>query len=708
MIVCVAMLASSAAMAQAQAQAQAPALPPAPVSFDRSAMDVNADPCKDFYQYACGGWRAANPIPADKARYGRFDQLREYNLYLLHNILEDAAKPGKHSPEERKVGTFYAACMDEKTVDVKGIQPIEWWLKEAGAVTNKQQILDLSARMQAGGLRPFFGFGATADLHNSTMNIAQIDQGGLTLADRDYYLKQDAKMVEVRGKYVEHIERMLMLAGETAEQAKADAKAILALEKKLAEASMDRVARRDPKNRDHRMTMAEVEKMAPEIDFARYFTLAEPKFNLAEQKIKLPGPKDKLAEPTLADSKMADSKIGSLNVANPEFFQKLGVLLNTEPTEVWRSYLRWRIIKSSAPLLSKPFVDENFEFQGKYLSGQKEIEARWKRCTAMTDSSLGELLGPLYVAKQFPKEAKQRMDALVAAIEGSMDTDIASLEWMSPETKKAAKDKLRKVSNKIGYPAKWKDYSSVTMKPDDFAGNVRVASIYEVKRDLDKLGKPVDRSEWGMTPPTVNAYYDPSQNNINFPAGILQPPFFSAKVDEAVNYGGIGVVIGHELTHGFDDQGRKYDGDGNLANWWSPEDGVEFERRAKCVADEYSSFVPVQDDKGEVHLNGKLTLGENTADNGGLTLAYMAMEERGKSAGRIAGFTPEQRFFVGFAQVWCENVTPQRSREMVLTDPHSPGRFRVIGAVQNSGEFSKAFGCKSGDAMVAENACRVW
>ena len=662
------------------AAAQPPVAPPAPVSFDRSSMDLKADPCQDFYQYACGGWRASHPMPADKARFGRFDELREYNLYLLHTILEDAAKPGKHTGNEEKVGAFYAACMDEKTIDAKGSQPIQRWLNKVAAIGNRKQALDVMAEMQAGGLRPVFNFAPEPDLHNSAINIAQVDQGGLTLADRDYYLKQDAKMVEVRGKYLEHIQKLLTLSGETAEQAGSDAKTILALETKIAEAFMDRVARRDPKNHDHKMTVAELQKQAQEIDFPRYFKLA------------------------------GATSFDSLNVGNPKFFQKFSGLLASEPLDNWKTYLRWRIVKGSAPLLSKPFVDENFAFQGKYLSGQKELEARWKRCTAMTDSSLGEALGPIYVAKAFPKEAKERMDLLVAAIEKSMGKDIQSLEWMSPETKKAAEAKLNKVTNKIGYPAKWKDYRKVAIRRDDFVGNVRAASIFEERRKLAKLGKQVDKTEWGMTPPTVNAYYNPNENNINFPAGILQSPFFSAKVDEAVNYGGIGVVIGHELTHGFDDEGRKFDGDGNFSNWWGPTDGPEFERRAGCIADEYSGFVSVKDDKGEVHLNGKLTLGENTADNGGLKLAFMSMTNQlgDKIDEKIDGFTPAQRFFIGFAQVWCENVTPQRAREMALTDPHSPGRFRVIGTVQNSSEFPKAFGCKTGDSMVPANACHVW
>ncbi len=673
-IVSVALLACSAVLAQT------PATPPAPVSFDKAAMDLKADPCQDFYQYACGGWRESHPMPADKARFGRFDELREYNLYLLNSILEDASKPGKHTANEKKVGDFYAACMDEKAIDAKGTQPIEPWLKKVAAITAKQQVLDLVAEMQANGLRPIFSFGMGPDLHNSTINIPHVDQGGLTLADRDYYLKQDAKMVEVRTKYIDHIQKMLVLAGESKEQAEQDAKTILALETKIADASMDRVLRRDPKSRDHRMTIAELSKQAPGIDFPRYFKL------------------------------VGSSSFDSLNVGNPDYFQKLSGLLASEPIENWKAYLRWRVVKGAASLLSKPFVDENFEFQGKYLSGQKELEARWKRCTSMTDNSLGEALGPIYVAKAFPKEAKERMDVLVAAVELSMGKDIQSLEWMSPETKKAADGKLNKVTNKIGYPSQWKDYSSVVIKRDDFVGNARETSIFEEKRNLSKLGKPVDKTEWSMSPPTVNAYYNPSENNINFPAGILQAPFFSAKVDESVNYGGIGVVIGHELTHGFDDQGRKFDGDGNFTNWWGPADGPEFEKRAGCVADEYSSFIPVKDDKGEVHLNGKLTLGENTADNGGLKLAFMSMTRQlgDKINEKIDGFTPAQRFFIGFAQVWCENVTPQRARELVLTDPHSPGKFRVIGTVQNSPEFPKAFGCKTGDPMVPASACHVW
>ncbi|MDR3763226.1 MAG: M13 family metallopeptidase [Acidobacteriota bacterium] len=669
------------AILQAPAQAQpAPAKPSAPVSFDRAAMDAKADPCQDFYQYACGGWRDAHTIPADRSRYGRFDELREYNLYALNAILEGTLQPGKHTPLEKKVGAFYAACMDESAAEEKGITPIKAWLNRIDAIQDRAGVVSTAARLQANSFRGIFGFYVGADLHNSSLNIAQIDQGGLTLADRDYYLKQDARMTEVRARYLLHIQKMLVLAGESDAQAQADAKAILVLETKIAEASMDRVARRDPKNRDHKMAIADLQKLAPGIDFPGYFKL------------------------------LGTAPIASLNVGNPEFFQKLSALIASEPLDTWKTYLRWRVIKSSASLLNKAFVDENFEFQGKYLSGQQQLEARWKRCTSMTDGDLGEALGPLYVEKAFPKEAKLRMDTLVVSIEDSMGKDIQNLGWMSPETKKAADAKLHKVTNKIGYPDTWKDYRPVKIKRDDLFGNVRAADAFEWKRELAKLGKPVDKNEWGMTPPTVNAYYSSSDNNINFPAGILQPPFFSAKVDEAVNYGGIGVVIGHELTHGFDDQGRKFDGDGNFTNWWGPTDGPEFEKRATCLADEYSSFVAVKDDKGEVHLNGRLTLGENTADNGGLKLAYMSMARQyaGKMDDKIDGFNPAQRFFVGFAQVWCENITPQRARELALTDPHSSGRYRVQGTLQNSSEFQQAFGCKKSDAMVPANACHVW
>ena len=543
-------------------------------------------------------------------------------------------------------------------------------------IANKQQLIDELAHLHQQGVRAGFGFGITPDLHEASINKAAIFDGGYSLPDRDYYLTNSPRMTETREKYVAHMQKMLGLLGEKPEQAQADSKTIMDFETKLAEASMDRVLMRDPKNRDHKMTTAELAKLSPNFDFDRFFVEA------------------------------GSGKFTELNVANPEYMKKFDALVDTTPLDTWKSYLKWRVLRSRAALLSKPFVEENFAFNGAYMSGQKELEARWKRCTSLTDQSLGEALGPLYVAKAFPPSAKKRMDELVAEIEKSMSADIKQLEWMSPETKVAAQAKLDKISNKIGYPTKWKDYTSVKIDRNDLIGNVQSATWFEVKRNLDKLGKPVDKLEWGMTPPTVNAYYNPSQNNINFPAGILQPPFFSDLTDDAVNFGAIGVVIGHELTHGFDDQGRKFDGDGNLTDWWGPKDGPEFERRAQCLVDEYSSFSPVEG----VNLKGKLTLGENTADNGGLKLAYMAlMRDAKKDTAKKAGdFTPAQRLFIGFAQVWCENVTDQRARELALTDPHSPGKFRVIGTIRNSPQFREAFNCKAGSAMAPENSCSVW
>ncbi len=673
---CAVLLASATAMAQGSGAAN---VTKAPVSFDKSAMDTSANPCQDFYQYACGGWRKANPIPSDKARYGRFDELREYNLSVLHGILENLSKPGfkasgPNAALEKKVGDFYGACMDEAKIDAAGAKPIQPVLDRIAKISNKQQLIAELAALHKQGIGAGFRFGIQPDLHDASINIAGVGDGGYSLPDRDYYLSQTPRFTETRAKYVDHMTKMLTLLGD--KDAAAEAKTIMDFETKFADASMDRVMARDPKNRDHKMSVADLAKLAPAFDFNQYFEGA------------------------------GAGKFTDLNVANPDYMKKFNALVDSTPLDTWKSYLRWRVLRSRATLLSKPFVEESFAFNGAYMSGQKELEARWKRCTSLTDASLGEALGPLYVAKAFPPSAKKRMDELVKQIETSMDADIKQLEWMSPETKVAAKAKLDKISNKIGYPDKWKDYSSVKVTRDSLVDNVQAATWFEVKRNLDKLGKPVDKSEWGMTPPTVNAYYSPAQNNINFPAGILQPPFFSDAVDDAVNYGAIGVVIGHELTHGFDDQGRKFDGDGNLRDWWGPKDGAEFEKRANCLVDEYSSFSPVEG----TNLKGKLVLGENTADNGGLKLAYMAlMREVGADADKKTdGYTPAQRLFIGFAQVWCENVTDQRARELALTDPHSPGKFRVIGTIRNSQSFRQAFNCKEGDAMAPANACSVW
>jgi putative endopeptidase len=668
-----------ATLVSAQTSSPAPAPKPIP-SLDLTAIDKTIDPCVDFYRYSCGNWMKNNPVPPDKSRWGRFDELAEHNLYILHDILEQAQAPGQHTATQKMVGEFYGACMDEATIEKKGTAPLQPELARIDAINSKGGLMKQVAYMHEHATPAIFAFYGQPDMHDSMATIAYIDQGGITLPDRDYYLKDDAKSVETRQEYLKHVQKIFELAGDKPEVAAAEAKTVLTVETGLAQASMDRTERRNPKSRDHKMTVAEIAAAAPNFDLAAYFASnGSPKFS-------------------------------SLNVGNPEFFKQVNAQLDSVSLADWKTYLRWKLIDSHAQLLTKAFVEEDFEFNGKYMSGQQEQEPRWKRCVKATDRNLGMALGQLYVDKTFGPAGKERTLTMVKAIESAMHEDIGQLTWMSDATKQQAYVKLNAIVNNIGYPDKWRDYSSVVIKSDDYAGNVARASAFEVHRQYSKIDKPTDRKDWSMTPPTVNAYYRPSMNDINFPAGILQPPFYSTKIDDAVNYGGIGVVIGHELTHGFDDQGRKYDAQGNFRDWWTAEDAKQFEERADCTANEYSSFVAVKDDKGEVKLNGKLTLGENTADNGGLKLAYMALTNIiGNSPVKpIDGYTPQQRFFLAYGQIWCQNVTDQEARKRALTDPHSPGEWRVNGAVQNSAAFQKAWGCKDGQPMVSANACRVW
>ena len=651
-----------------------------PPSFDLTAIDKTIDPCVDFYQYSCGNWMKNNPIPADKSRWGRFNELSEHNLYVLRDILEEAQAAKQPTPIQKKVGDYYAACMDEATVEKKGTTPLAPTMNAIAGIKTKPELIEEVGVLHRNGIRALFTFGQMPDMHDSRKTIAFVDQGGLTLPDRDYYLKDDAKSVETRQKYLEHVQKMFELAGDKPDVAAAEAKTVLAVETGLAKSAMDRTARRDPKNRDHMMEVTQVETLAPNFELTEYF----------------------------ADSNAP--KFSSLNVGNPDFFTAVNDQLNSVGLDDWKTYLRWRVIDEYAPTLTNAFVEEDFEFNDKYMSGQQEIEPRWKRCVQSTDHNLGMALGELYVDKTFGAQGKERTLKMVHAIEDAMHQDIGQLTWMSDTTKQKAYEKLSTIVNNIGYPDKWRDYSSVVVVRDDYAGNVMRAEAFEVQRQRNKISKPTDKKDWSMTPPTVNAYYRSNMNDINFPAGILQPPFYSQSMDDAVNYGGIGVVIGHELTHGFDDQGRKFDADGNLKDWWTAEDGKAFEDRASCTADEYSSFVSVKDDKGEVHLNGRLTLGENTADNGGLKLAYMALTNiiGNTPVKPIDGYTAQQRFFISYGQIWCQNVTDQQARKLAIIDPHSPGRWRVNGVVQNSAAFQEAFGCKAGQPMVRENACRVW
>lgn len=684
------LIAAGTALAQApaasQADAQKPSAPAPIKSFDLTAIDKTADPCTDFYQYACGNWVNSNPIPSDQVRWARsFSLLRERNRYLLWQELDAAAKSPK-TPLQKQYGDFYASCMDTGLVEKKGLTPIQpAWTAIAGLADAKQLPALLSQLENHGTPDGFFEFGVGQDDKDSSKQIAQVGQGGLSLPDRDYYLVDSPRFAAIRAQYVEHLKKMFALAGDTPEQAANEAAAVMRIETAMAKASTSRTDLRQPENRYHIYTVADFEKLTPGFDWGTYFHA------------------------------VGIGSFDTLNVATPGFFKALNEMMRSEPIEAWKSYLRWHALHGQASNLPKAFFDENFAFFGKTLQGQQEPIARWKQCSSMIDGALGEAVGQDWVKQNFPPAAKDSMDKLVASLEKSLGDDIKTLPWMTDATKKAAEEKLKMIRNKIGYPEKWRDYSSVKVDRDDLIGNLHRSAVYERNYNFAKLGQPVDEKEWGMTPPTVNAYYNPSFNDINFPAGILQPPFFDFTTDAAVNFGGIGVVIGHEMTHGFDDEGSQYDGKGDLREWQTAADRKAFSEREDCVANEYSGFeaAPAHGDATAQNLNGKLTLGENTADNGGLRIAYMALLDtlaaQGKTIGdKIDGYTEAQRYFIGFAQVWCQNQTEQSARQSALTDPHSPGKWRVNGTVQNFDGFGKAFGCTKGQPMYPANSCRVW
>jgi putative endopeptidase len=654
------------------------ALPYTP-SLDVSAMDRTADPCVDFYQYTCGGWMKQNPIPADQPRWSVYSKLADENQQFLWGLLDEAARAGAGaSAPERKIGDYFASCMDEASIERAGKDPLAPELQAIDALASKADLARYLGRehLAVNGSGLAFGFSSNQDFENSTQVIAFAGAGGLGLPDRDYYTKADAKSESIRKAYVEHVERLLELSGTAKETAARDARTVMAMETTLARASLTRVERRDPYKLFHKLDRARLRALTPHFDWDAY---------LSEQGV---------------------SDVAVANVTEPAFFEALDRLVASESLEAWKAYLRWHVVHSRAPYLSSAFVDADFDFYRRTLRGVDEQQPRWKKCVQWVDRDLGEALGQVFVARTFSPETKARTVAMTRLVEEAMADEIRALPWMSEPTRKRALEKLGTIVNKVGYPEHWRDYAALAITRDDFLGNVTRSAVFESRRQLAKIGKPLDRGEWGMTPPTVNAYYDPQMNDINFPAGVLQPPLYDPRLDDAPNYGNTGSTIGHELTHGFDDEGRQFDAQGNLKDWWTKEDAAGFDERLQCVRDEYAQFVVVDD----IKINSKLTSGEDVADLGGTLLAYLAWKKAtaGETLEPREGMTPEQRFFVGFAQWACENDRPENLRLMATINPHSPGKYRINGIVSNLPEFAQAFSCKAGQPMVRARTCKVW
>jgi len=668
-------------VASAQSNNTAAAQPDQPQGLEERFLDTSADPCVNFFQYACGNFAKYHPIPSDRSGYGTGTMVFEHNEYVLHTMLDNAAAGGaQRTSNQQKIGDYYAACMDTAAIDRKNLRPFQAELDRIAALKDKRELTALLGHYQLINVNAFLGLGEQQDFKEASKQIAVTDQGGLGLPERDYYFRSGDAAEKTRKQYVEHITNTLRLIGESDSEAESDAHSIFQLETALAKDSMDVTSRREPKNVYHLMAVEDLQKLTPRLDWARF--LSESEF----------------------------PSVTEINVTNPGFFKTLNSLLDSTDLKTIKAYLRWQLMASAdSTALPKALDDEMFDFTRHKLRGQPEQQPRWKRCVQATDGALGEALGQVYAAQEFPPSSKAATLQMVHDIENAMGQDLDALDWMSPETKLRAKAKLHAIADKIGYPDQWRDYSKLLVQRDDPYGNAERAAIFENLRQIAKIGKPVDRHEWGMSPPTVNAYYSPSMNDINFPAGILQPPFYDPKSADAENYGHIGGIIGHELTHGFDDQGRQFDGNGNLSDWWTADDGKKFEEKADCTVKEYSNFVAVDDAK----VNGKLTLGENTADNGGLRLAFIAFLADAKRKNidldqKQDGFTPIQQFFLGHGQSWCGSTRPEQLRLQVQTDPHSPREFRVNGVVQNMPEFGRAFGCKTGQPMMPQNACRVW
>ncbi|HXL22677.1 MAG TPA: M13 family metallopeptidase [Candidatus Dormibacteraeota bacterium] len=673
------LLASAIALAlAARGHAATPAPNEAYWGFAAANLDKTCKPCDDFFQFAMGGWMKSNPIPAEYSSWGTFTQLADKNQQNLRLVLDNAAKSqAKPAANEQKIGDFYAACMDTSAVEAAGTKPLEPELARIALIKSTSDLQTESARLQRLGAGALFRFGSNQDAKDSTQVIATASQGGLGLPDRDYYLRDDEKSKQLRDAYVKHVAKMLELLGDSPEKSAAEAATVMTIETALATASMKNVDLRDPNKTYHLLPVADLQTLTPAFSWEAYFKL------------------------------QGHPELKQLNVSQPDFFKALGAQIAATPIADWKVYLRWHLVNSAASALPEAFVAEEFDFRGKTLTGAKEIQPRWKRCVQATDRNLGEALGQLYVEKYFPPEAKAHALQMVRNLISALHDDLQTLSWMGPETRAQATAKLEAFAVKIGYTDKWRDYSALKIDRSSYLQNHFRGSEFEFARRLDKIGKPVDRTEWGMTPPTVNAYNNSAMNEIVFPAGILQPPFYDPKADDAINYGGMGAVIGHEITHGFDDRGSQYDAHGNLKNWWSDDDLKNFKGRATCVSDQFDAYVV----DGDLHQNGRLVLGESIADLGGLTIAYAAYEKSIDGKPRPAakdGFTPEQRFFLGWAQVWGANERLEYARLLANTNPHPLPRFRVNGPLSNIAEFAKAFACKKGDPMVRETQCKIW
>ena len=661
-------------LAQTMPLAQLPYTP----SLDVPSMDKSIEPCVDFYQYSCGGWMAHNPIPPDQASWSVYGKVADENARYLWGILEEDAKPAaSRTTVQQKIGDYFHACMDTAAIEARGAAPLRPLLKEIDALTSKKELAAFLAgeHPRTYGAGWLFGFGSTQDYGDATQVIAEADAGGLGMPDRDYYINDSARSKELRMKYLAHVRTMLELAGESKARAKADAATVMRIETALAKASLSRVERRNPYNLNHKMTVAALAKLTPSFNWQRY----------------------------LHDSGAGNVK--TLNVTQPKFFKAMEHAIANEPMPALKTYLRWHAVHARAPYLSNAFAVEDFNFYRKTLRGVKEMPPRWKQCVRYVDRDLGEALGQEFVSRTFTAETKAKTVDMTRRVETAMEQEIKALDWMTDATKQRALEKLHAVANKVGYPERWRDYAALAVARDDFAGNATRATVFESLRELAKIGKPVDRGEWGMTPPTVNAYYNPQMNDINFPAGVLQPPLYDPKLDDAPNYGNTGSTIGHELTHAFDDEGRQFDAQGNLKDWWTPADAKAFEERVQCVRDQYAEYTIVDDLK----INSKLTSGEDVADLGGTLLAYLAWKDADPDDTKeIDGLTPDQRFFIGFAQWACENQRDENLRANAITNPHSPGRYRINGIVSDLPQFQRAFKCGETAPMVRKKACRVW